>query len=131
MLDATGLEPSRLHLEITESVLMRDTEQSLGLSRMPSRRLGVTLTLDDFGTGYSSLAYVKRFPIDIIKIDRSFIADLARGDRDATIVEAVVYMARGLRLEVIAEGVETVAQASALNLLNCEMAQGWLFARGG
>jgi diguanylate cyclase (GGDEF)-like protein len=128
VLAETGLAPARLHLEITESVLMRDTEVSLAcLAAL--KRLGVTLTLDDFGTGYSSLAYVKRFPIDIIKIDRSFIADLDRDDRDATIVEAVIYMARGLRLEVIAEGVETAEQASALGLLSCDLAQGWLFSR--
>ncbi len=128
VLAETGLDPACLHLEITESVLMRDTEMSLACLHA-LKGLGVTLVLDDFGTGYSSLAYVKRFPIDIIKIDRGFIADLARDDRDAKIVEAVVYMARGLRLEVVAEGVETVAQAEALNELHCEMAQGWLYAR--
>jgi EAL domain-containing protein (putative c-di-GMP-specific phosphodiesterase class I) len=127
ILAETGLEPSALHLEITESVLVEETEVSLR-SLHALKALGVRLVLDDFGTGYSSLAYVKRFPIDVIKIDRSFVADLDEDDRDATIVEAIVYMARGLRLEVIAEGVETVNQVRALNALDCRLGQGWLYA---
>jgi EAL domain-containing protein (putative c-di-GMP-specific phosphodiesterase class I) len=107
---------------------MEETELSMRCLHA-LKQLGVSLVLDDFGTGYSSLAYVKRFPIDVIKIDRSFIADLEQDDRDATIVEAIIYMARGLRLEVVAEGVESQTQAASLNALNCKMAQGWLFAR--
>jgi diguanylate cyclase (GGDEF)-like protein len=123
----TGLDPSALHLEITESVLMEETDTSMRCLHA-LKHLGVSLVLDDFGTGYSSLAYVKRFPIDMIKIDQSFIADLEPSNKDATIVEAIIYMARGLRLEVIAEGVETTTQAAALNLLDCKLAQGWLYA---
>jgi diguanylate cyclase (GGDEF)-like protein len=123
----TGLQPSALHLEITESVLMEETDTSMRCLHA-LKALGVSLVLDDFGTGYSSLAYVKRFPIDIIKIDRSFIADLEEGDSDATIVEAIINMARGLRLQVIAEGVETSTQAASLYALNCQMAQGWLYS---
>ena len=88
------------------------------------------MLLDDFGTGYSSLAYVKRFPIDVLKIDRSFTADLDRDDADtATIVEAIVNMARGLRVGVVAEGVETEQHAARLRELGCTSAQGYLFAR--
>jgi EAL domain-containing protein (putative c-di-GMP-specific phosphodiesterase class I) len=107
---------------------MQETEISMRCLH-DLKALGVTLVLDDFGTGYSSLAYVKRFPIDLIKIDRSFVADLAHGDREATIVKAIVYMARGLRMKVIAEGVETAEQAVALRGLRCQLAQGWLYAR--
>jgi diguanylate cyclase (GGDEF)-like protein len=128
ILAETGLDPAALHLEFTESVLMEETETSMRCMHA-LKALGVKLVLDDFGTGYSSLAYVKRFPLDTIKIDRSFIADLEPGDRDATIVEAIIYMARGLRLDVIAEGVETREQATALNQLSCRLAQGWLFAK--
>jgi diguanylate cyclase (GGDEF)-like protein len=127
ILAETGLEPSALLLEITESVLMEETETSMRCLHA-LKALGVSLVLDDFGTGYSSLAYVKRFPIDMIKIDRSFVADLEQGDRDATIVEAIINMACGLRLDVIAEGVETATQASSLNALGCKLAQGWLYA---
>ena len=93
------------------------------------RDLGVGLVLDDFGTGYSSLAYVKRFPIGVLKVDRSFISDLGREGHDATIVEAVINMARGLRIEVVAEGVETGEQAALLRDLGCELAQGYLYSR--
>jgi EAL domain-containing protein (putative c-di-GMP-specific phosphodiesterase class I) len=123
----TGLRPSGLHLEITESVLMEETEISMrtldGL-----KGLGVGLVLDDFGTGYSSLAYVRRFPLDAIKIDRTFIADLEREEEGSTIIEAIVNMAAGLRLDVVAEGIETTRQALRLRELGCELAQGWLYA---
>ena len=127
VLAATGLPARLLELEITESVLMQDTETSMRcLNEL--RALGVSLVLDDFGTGYSSLAYVKRFPIDKIKIDRSFVADLTRDGEDTAIVEAIINMAQGLRLEVIAEGIETSDQAAALTALGCTMGQGWLYA---
>ncbi len=128
ILRETGLTPSALHLEITESVLMEETETSMRCLHA-LKSLGVSLVLDDFGTGYSSLAYVKRFPIDVLKIDRSFVADLECDDKDATIVEAIICMARGLRLTVVAEGVETATQAAALGDLGCDRAQGWLYAR--
>jgi len=124
----TGLDPSLLHLEITESVLMEEADTSM-LCLKALKALGVVLVLDDFGTGYSSLAYVKRFPIDTLKIDRTFISDLDDPASDTTIVEAIVNMARGLRLRVIAEGVESDAQAEALRVLGCHSAQGWLFSR--
>ena len=127
VLDQTGLPPGALHLEITESALMEEAETSM-LTLDALKRLGVGLVLDDFGTGYSSLAYVRRFPLDAIKIDRGFVADLDRDGDSATIIEAIVNMARGLRLDVIAEGVETPMQARRLLDLRCELAQGWLYA---
>jgi EAL domain-containing protein (putative c-di-GMP-specific phosphodiesterase class I) len=92
------------------------------------KELGVSVVLDDFGTGYSSLAYVKRFPIDILKIDQAFVRDLTGPSAEASIVEAIIAMARGLRVGVIAEGVEELAQATMLRGLGCTRAQGYLFA---
>jgi EAL domain-containing protein (putative c-di-GMP-specific phosphodiesterase class I) len=91
--------------------------------------LGVKLVLDDFGTGYSSLAYVQRFPISVLKVDRSFVANLGGESSDGAIVAAVVNMAHGLGVEVVAEGVETQSQAAALQALGCEYAQGYLYGR--
>jgi EAL domain-containing protein (putative c-di-GMP-specific phosphodiesterase class I) len=128
VLSETGLDPALLDLEITETVLMEDPEAS-AQTLEALKALGVRIVLDDFGTGFSSLAYVRRFPIDVLKVDRSFVQDLGDGATDATIVEAVLSMARGLRVGVIAEGVETPAQSRALEALGCELAQGYLFAR--
>ena len=125
----TGADPALLGVEITETTLMDETGAAVEtLQRL--KDLGLKVLLDDFGTGYSSLAYVKRFPIDVLKIDRSFTADLDRDDADtATIVEAIVNMARGLRVGVVAEGVETEQHAARLRELGCTSAQGYLFAR--
>jgi EAL domain-containing protein (putative c-di-GMP-specific phosphodiesterase class I) len=123
----TGFDPAGLRLEITESVLMEETETSMRtLDEL--KGLGVGLVLDDFGTGYSSLAYVRRFPLDTIKIDRAFIADLEREEGSSTIIEAIINMAAGLRLDVVAEGVETTRQSLWLRELGCELAQGWLYS---
>jgi diguanylate cyclase (GGDEF)-like protein/PAS domain S-box-containing protein len=128
VLEQTGLEPQRLKLEITETVLIEDTETALEtLEKL--KTLGVSLVLDDFGTGYSSLGYVKRFPIDVLKIDRSFVEKLGRGREDDAIVGAVLSMGRALGLEVVAEGVETGDQARQLQSMGCSLAQGFLFAR--
>ena len=129
ILSETGADPAHLGVEITETTLMDETGAAVEtLQRL--KALGLKVLLDDFGTGYSSLAYVKRFPIDVLKIDRSFTADLDRGDADtATIVEAIVNMARGLRVGVVAEGVETEQHAARLRELGCTSAQGYLFAR--
>jgi diguanylate cyclase (GGDEF)-like protein len=127
VLQDTGIDPAALHLEITESVLMEETETSMHCLHA-LKALGVSLVLDDFGTGYSSLAYVRRFPLDVIKIDRTFIADLEGEDDGMPIIEAIINMARGLRLEVVAEGVETRCQANMLRELGCRLAQGWLYA---
>ena len=116
----SGVEPQRLALELTESVLIEETEAVEGL-----RALGVRLMLDDFGTGYSTLDYVRRFPPDAIKIDRSFIAPLAEDAGARHIVQAIVGMATGLGVGVIAEGLETEAQAIALTEIGCDVAQGF------
>lgn len=122
------LDPTLLELEITESVLMDPAEASI--DRLAAlRELGVRILLDDFGTGYSSLAYIKRLPIDALKIDRSFVRDMTVTASDASIVEAIIAMARGLGLGVVAEGVETAQQAQLLNHMGCTRAQGFLFSR--
>ncbi|MCU1448428.1 MAG: putative signaling protein [Acidimicrobiales bacterium] len=126
-LEHSGLDPDRLWLEITESTLMDDADTAVAaLERL--RALGVHLSVDDFGTGYSSLAYLRRFPVDSLKVDRSFVAGLTEDPADSAIVEAVVSMAHSLRLFVVAEGVETDAQLARLRDLGCELAQGFLFA---
>ncbi len=124
VLKQSGVAPERLALELTESVLMEETEALEAL-----RALGVRLMLDDFGTGYSSLDYVRRFPPDAIKIDRSFVAPLADDAGARHIVQAIVGMAAGLGVGVIAEGVETLAQAAALEEIGCDVAQGFGLAR--
>jgi len=128
VLTESGLAPASLHLEITESALLEESEITAQNLR-ELKILGVTVVLDDFGTGYSSLAYLRRFPIDAIKIDRRFIFGLGRNAEDTTIVEAILRMAVGLRLEVVAEGVETPEQAAILGELGCEQGQGFLWSR--
>ncbi|WP_341675512.1 EAL domain-containing protein [Niveibacterium sp. SC-1] len=127
-LEGGGLSPERLELEMTESVLMRDVELTHEILQ-ELKRMGVRLMVDDFGTGYSSLAYLKRFPIDVLKIDRSFVMDLERDGSDAAITAAVLAMSQELGLEVVAEGVETLAQAEALRRRGCRQMQGFYFAR--
>ncbi|HVB49186.1 MAG TPA: EAL domain-containing protein, partial [Burkholderiales bacterium] len=121
----SGLPPALLELEITESTVMQNTDATLSTLKK-LKDLGVSLSVDDFGTGYSSLAYLKRFPVDKLKIDRSFIADLP-GDRDAkAIIAAIIGMAHALGLQVVAEGVETEAQMEFLQSSRCEFIQGFL-----
>ncbi|MDX6729142.1 MAG: hypothetical protein QOK49_3947, partial [Baekduia sp.] len=123
----TGAPADRLVLEVTESVLMSEASSPAAvLQRL--KALGVRLVLDDFGTGYSSLNYLKRFPIDGLKVDRSFVAGIAEGAEDRHILAAIVRMAEGLRLDVVAEGVETLEQARWVRSLGCDAAQGYLFA---
>jgi len=127
-LAASGLEASRLELEVTERTVMHDADINLGtLSAL--HRMGVELSLDDFGTGYSSLAYLKRFPVGKLKIDRSFVSDLDVDADDRAIASTIVSMGRNLRLTVLAEGVETQAQLDLLRNMGCDMAQGFLFSR--
>jgi EAL domain-containing protein (putative c-di-GMP-specific phosphodiesterase class I) len=128
VLRGTGLAPRRLTLEITEGVLLEDASE-VGPALEALRRLGVSLALDDFGTGYSSLAYLRRFPIDRLKIDRSFIGGLHRDPEADAITIAILGMAAALDLPVVAEGVETEEQAWALADLGCQFGQGYLFAR--
>ncbi len=123
----SGIPASLLELELTESILVHDADEAL--QRLHAlARLGVRMSIDDFGTGYSSLAYLKRFPIDKLKIDRSFITGLPQDDSDASIVRAILQMARALGMKVIAEGVETEAQRQFLQLAGCDEFQGYLFA---
>src|SRR5207237_5192884 len=130
ILDATGVDPSQICLEITETLAMSDvdwvTNVLLGL-----KRLGVRVAIDDFGTGYSSLGYLKRFPIDVLKIDRSFVAGLGCDADDASIVAAMVGLAHTLGMGVVAEGVESAVQAQVLTGLGCRQAQGYYYARPG
>ena len=124
----TGLPPHLLELEITESTLMEHAQDTLqALHRL--RALGVRLSIDDFGTGYSSLSYLKRFPVDIIKIDRSFVRDVPHDADDAAIIAGIIALAHSLRLEVVAEGVETMAQLQFLREQNCDMLQGWYLSK--
>ncbi|MGZ6944189.1 MAG: sensor domain-containing protein [Acidimicrobiia bacterium] len=127
-LSRSGLEPDALWLEITESTLMDD---AAGAARTLNaiRELGVHLVIDDFGTGYSSLAYLKRFPVDTLKIDRSFVDGLGRDAESEAIVRAVVGLTESLHLSVIAEGVETLEQLSTLHELGCDTYQGYFFAK--
>jgi diguanylate cyclase (GGDEF)-like protein/PAS domain S-box-containing protein len=128
LVSAAGVDPGLVELEITESQLMQDPDQAIRVMRS-LRDAGMRLAIDDFGTGYSSLAYLRRFPVAALKIDRSFVKDLSSEEGDATIVRTIIEMARSLGFTVVAEGVETEAQARFLRLLRCEQAQGYLFAR--
>jgi EAL domain-containing protein (putative c-di-GMP-specific phosphodiesterase class I) len=127
VLAETGLAPDKLCLEITESSLMRATAPSSS-ALAGLKRLGVKLAIDDFGTGYSSLSYLHEFPVDELKIDRSFIGRLDRDTRDKHLVGAIIGMAHALGLTVVAEGVETDQQLQFLGELGCQLAQGYLFA---
>jgi diguanylate cyclase (GGDEF)-like protein/PAS domain S-box-containing protein len=128
ILSETGLDPRSLELELTESVLMKHSEsaaQILGTLR----RSGIQVAVDDFGTGYSSLSYLRKFPIDALKIDQSFVAQITTAGDDASIVIAVISMARSLKLRVVAEGVETLEQLNFLRAHECDEAQGYFFSR--
>ena len=127
-LDWSGLEPSRLTLEITESLLIADPEAA-GAALVALKTLGVVLALDDFGTGYSSLSYLGRFPVDALKIDRSFVAALQSGGVDSELVSAIVGLGRTLEMRVTAEGIEQAAQVRGLLGLGCRLGQGFHFAR--
>jgi len=127
-LGESGLNPALLELELTESILIKDTEKVLAtVQRL--KALGVKLSIDDFGTGYSSLSYLKRFNVDKLKIDQSFVRDMADDPNDAAIVSAIIHMARSLKLTIIAEGVENWRQLSLLRLQHCDEVQGYYFAR--
>src|SRR4051812_21515667 len=128
VLTETGLPPAQLTLEVTESVLVQDVDRVVDRLRK-LRTLGVRIAIDDFGTGYSSLSYLRRLPADTIKIDRSFVIDLAQDGASRTLVSSIIELARSLQLDVVAEGVEDAAQRSVLESLQCSHAQGFLFAR--
>jgi diguanylate cyclase (GGDEF)-like protein/PAS domain S-box-containing protein len=125
---STGVNPTLIILELTESMVMHDVDSTL-LSLRALKNLGVSLSLDDFGTGYSSLSYLRRFPIDELKIDRSFVNDIHTNPDDAAIAGAIIAMARSLGLMVVAEGVENKEQADLLSTMGCNQVQGYYFAR--
>jgi EAL domain-containing protein (putative c-di-GMP-specific phosphodiesterase class I) len=126
-LAVTGLSPRFLDLEITESVIMSDTSHTISaLTRLAD--LGVRVSIDDFGTGYSSLAYLKRFPVNKLKIDRAFVRDVPNNREDAAIVQAIITLAKTLELGVLAEGVETSEQLAFLAGLKCDQYQGYHFS---
>jgi diguanylate cyclase (GGDEF)-like protein len=128
VLHATGLHPRRLQLELTEGIMMDDKDATLrALSHL--KELGVQLSIDDFGTGYSSLSYLSRFPLDELKIDRSFVNDFNKSNNDASLVIAIIAMARSLRLDLVAEGVETPEQYHFLRTHRANVIQGYLFSK--
>ncbi|MBK1885094.1 EAL domain-containing protein [Marinobacter sp. DY40_1A1] len=128
ILEETGMQPANLELEITESALLYDVESAIEIMTELAG-LGLSISLDDFGTGYSSLSYLKRFPIDTLKIDKSFIAEVTTDPGSKVIVNTIIAMAHALELKVIAEGVETEEQLALLYERGCDQAQGYLFAR--
>jgi EAL domain-containing protein (putative c-di-GMP-specific phosphodiesterase class I) len=128
ILRETGLEPRALKLEITESVLMQDAESTAARMHALSD-IGVRFAIDDFGTGYSSLSYLKRFPVETLKIDRSFVEGLGSDAQAPAIVQGIIALAKALNLSVTGEGVETPARHAQLRQLGCDRGQGYLFAR--
>jgi diguanylate cyclase (GGDEF)-like protein/PAS domain S-box-containing protein len=128
VLNETGLDAAFLELEITESMVMHDPEHAIELLKK-MKTMGISISIDDFGTGYSSLSYLKRFPIDSLKIDRSFIKDLPLDGDDAAITQAIIAMAHGLKLKVTAEGAETSEQLSFLSTHKCDEMQGFYFSK--
>ncbi len=128
ILDETGYDPCYLELEITEETIMQNEEQSIATLRQ-LKDMGVQISIDDFGTGYSSLSYLKRFPLDELKIDRSFLQGIPADQDNAAITRAIVAMAHSLKLRVVAEGVETMEQLAFLQEIGCDEMQGFLFSR--
>ncbi len=124
----TNLEANSLEIELTESCVMTNAEESISILEELSR-MGVLVSVDDFGTGYSSMSYLRRFPIDKLKIDKTFIAGMGTHSDDASIVQAIVSLAHGLRLKVVAEGVETAEQLEALKAMGCDQYQGYYFSK--
>ena len=127
VLDARAIDPRRLCIEITENAVLDEVDDTFATLES-IRALGIRLAIDDFGTGYSSLSYLRRLPVDTVKIDRSFTSELGHEHANLTIVRGIIGLARGLGLEVIAEGVETEDQAALLRELGCTQAQGFLYA---
>ena len=128
VLDETGFPAERLVFEMTESMLIEE-DRRVGAILRDFRDLGIGIALDDFGTGYSALGYLRRFPVTMLKIDRTFVGDIEANKSDAHLVESIIALGRALQLTVVAEGVETAAQAHILRDLGCELAQGFYFAR--
>ena len=129
MLTASGLSPALLELEVTESYVMNTSDGGVIEALTKLRELGVSISIDDFGTGYSSLSYLKQLPVDVLKIDRSFISDIPQDQDDEKIASAIIAMAKNLGLKVVAEGVETDQQMQFLQARGCDLAQGYYIAR--
>lgn len=127
-LKETGLDPTQLELEITESVLMQNVDTTVAILKAV-KRLGIRLAIDDFGTGYSSLSYLQKFPVDVLKIDQSFVGDLSIDSNDAKLVSTIISLGKSLNLHIIAEGVETLEQLEFLKAHQCEEAQGYYFSK--
>jgi EAL domain-containing protein (putative c-di-GMP-specific phosphodiesterase class I) len=127
-LTASGFDPGRLNLELTETTLMHDVEATVVRLKL-LKALGVSLAIDDFGTGYSSLAYLRQFPIDVLKIDQSFVSGVAKTKESAAIVHTLVQLGKVLDLETVAEGIETDEQCRLLQAEDVNIGQGYLFAR--
>ncbi|HEX5614888.1 MAG TPA: EAL domain-containing protein, partial [Acidimicrobiia bacterium] len=127
-LEVSGLAPETLCIEITEGALMQDVEATVRTLRT-LKKLGVKLAIDDFGTGYASLGHLKRFPVDSLKIDRTFVSGLGSDPDDRVIAAAVIGLAHALGVTAVAEGVETEIQVNELRALRCDGAQGWLYGR--
>ena len=127
-LQEAQIDPNTLLLEITEGIIMEEPEAATAVL-VSLRALGVRLPIDDFGTGYSSLAYLHRFPISSLKIDKSFVKNLDTGGEDEVIVRTIVNLAHNLNMDVIAEGIETETQLDRLKALGCEYGQGFLFSK--
>ena len=128
IIEETGINPRAVKLELTESAVMDNAENAITMLK-ELRSLGVQLSIDDFGTGYSSLSYLHRFPIDMLKVDRSFVSTMEGGSENGEIVRTVIALAKTLRLNVIAEGIESIHQLHQLRILGCEYGQGYLFSR--
>ncbi len=128
VLQRTGIKPSRLELELTEGIMMNDSEEIIAAVKQ-LKRLGVQLSIDDFGTGYSSLSYLSRFPLDELKIDRSFVVGMENSDNDASLVIAIIAMARSMKLQLVAEGVENPDQYRFLRQHGASMIQGYMFSK--
>jgi diguanylate cyclase (GGDEF)-like protein len=127
-LDKSGMSPQLLELEITESMVVQDLERTVQVLES-IKRLGITLSIDDFGTGYSSMALVKKLPIDVLKIDRSFVREIANDADDKAIADAIIALGRALNLTIVAEGVETAEQEAVLRAHNCDEIQGYLISK--
>jgi EAL domain-containing protein (putative c-di-GMP-specific phosphodiesterase class I) len=123
-----GIDPGLIELELTEGLLVVDTEGARQCLQ-DLKEIGVRISIDDFGTGHSCLAYLRKFPLDVLKIDRSFVAEIGDGEDAAIIIKAIISLARSLNLDVVAEGVENAAQAEFLVESGCHVAQGFLYGR--
>jgi EAL domain-containing protein (putative c-di-GMP-specific phosphodiesterase class I) len=130
VLETSGVEPELIGLEITESAIMEDIDAT-ATAMNELKKLGVSLIIDDFGTGFSSLTHLKRFPVDELKVDRSFVAGLGSSTKDGAIISAVIALAHSLDLRAVAEGVETADQRRSLQDLGCDFGQGYYFGRPG